>query len=268
MTEESSGSSTLLKGTSTVLRLSRSSSLSPDSGARVFKPHGCRLVTSNTANLMFPFSASSRITPTAWRLPGSFRFKSSLGADIWTLTVVFCSMGKITDGCSLSWPTNVAAFTKSLTTQELVLFYTCPPSNPIKCKRKKEISKTAASFTRRVLIFLFERYTCSELSSNIKIQYEGVWLLGVWTLNRSYWTWKRTFLGARPDQGFFFLSYRPTRNTTISRDDVFISLEFFCYRKPEKLLRNPFGGPLLPLSQRFLFSWNSRGGELIRIYGF
>lgn len=121
---------TLLKGTSTVLRHSRSSSLSPDSGGRVFKPHSCRLVTSNTADLMFPFSASSRITQTAWRLPGSFRFKSSLGADIWTLTVVFCSMGNITDGCSLSWPSNVAAFTKSLTTQGLGLFYTCPHQPP------------------------------------------------------------------------------------------------------------------------------------------
>lgn len=67
---------------------------------------------------------------TAWRLPGSFRFKSSLGADIWTLTVGFCSMGNITDGCSLSWPSNVAAFTKSLTTQGLVRFYTCPNQPP------------------------------------------------------------------------------------------------------------------------------------------
>lgn len=130
VTEESTGFGTLLKGTSTVLRHSRSSSLSPDSGGCVFKPHSCRLVTSNTADLMFPFSASSRITQTAWRLPGSFRFKSSLGADIWTLTVVFCSMGNITDGCSLSWPSNVAAFTKSLTTQGLGLFYTCPHQPP------------------------------------------------------------------------------------------------------------------------------------------
>lgn len=92
-----------------------------------------------------------------------------------------------------------------------------------------------------MLIFPFERYKCSELASNIKIGYKRVWLVGVCTLNRSYRTWTRTLFGARPDRGFFFISSPNTQGfnlTMLSRDDIFVSLEFFCYRtdlKPEKL---------------------------------
>lgn len=90
-----------------------------------------------------------------------------------------------------------------------------------------------------MLIFPFERYKCSELPSNIKIGYKRVWLVGVCTLNRSYRTWTRTLFGARPD--FLFVSSPNTQGfnlTMLSRDDIFASLEFFCYRtdlKPEKL---------------------------------